>query len=268
MQDVLKQIVDHKKQEIAVTKELVPAGQLEKQLSELKPTRPFAESLRNASTGIGLIAEVKKASPSAGLIRENFDPVEIAEIYSQNGAACISVLTDEHFFQGHLDYLRQTRLSVETPLLRKDFILDRYQVLEARAAGADAVLLIAECLDDESLADLYEYTRELDMEALIELYEEENLERVLQLQPQMIGINNRDLRTFVTNLDHCVKLSQKIPEGVLVVGESGIVSRADVHTLQEAGIGAILVGETLMRSDDIALAIRGLLDLDELEDWN
>ncbi len=200
MSDVLARIVEHKRTEIAEAKRAFPRPSC---LGSCRPRRRSGtSSARSARRPIGLIAEVKKASPSAGLIRGDFDPVKIASLYAGSGAACISVLTDEKFFQGHLEFLRQIRTAVSIPLLRKDFILDRYQILEGRVAGADAVLLIAECLSDDELADLYAYTRELGMEALIELYEPENLDRVLQVEPGLVGVNNRDLRSFKTDLGH------------------------------------------------------------------
>ena len=208
---------------------------------------------------IRLIAEVKKASPSAGVIRADFDPVGIAKIYERQGAACISVLTDRPYFQGSLDDLRKVRAAVDLPVLRKDFVIDRYQIVEARAAGADAVLLIAECLDDYALRDLHEAILELGMTPLVELYEPQNLRRVLDAGVQLIGINNRDLRTFQVDLGHCMRLRRKIPAGRIVVGESGIKNRQDVEKLQSAGLHAMLVGETLMAQADIGRAVDELM---------
>lgn len=257
--DVLSKIVAHKRSEIEQAKSRCSEEELTAQLADTPPARDFVLALQSAET-IGLIAEVKKASPSAGLIREDFDPVEIATIYESNGAACLSVLTDEHFFQGHLDYLKAVRKAVSIPVMRKEFILDRYQILEARVAGADCCLLIAECLDDDELHDLYGYTRELGMHALIEIYEPGNLDRVLRLNPPMVGINNRNLRTFVTSLSHTTDLIERVPEGTLLVSESGIHSADDVKMLHAAGVQAILVGETLMRSDDIGAKVREILE--------
>lgn len=208
---------------------------------------------------MGLIAEVKRASPSAGMIREDFDPVAIATTYEQNGAACISVLTDEHFFKGSLEYLKQVRESVGIPVLRKDFILDTYQVYEARAAGADAILLIAECLSDAELGQLNSLAYQLGMQTLIEVYEPKNVERVLKLNPPLLGVNNRNLQTFETSLDHTLSLRSQVPSDVLLVGESGIHTRDDVLKLQNGGANAILVGESLMRSEDIGEAVRKIL---------
>ena len=192
-------------------------------------------------------------------MRADFDPVAIANIYEANGAACISCLTDEKYFQGRLEYLTAIKQAVSLPVLRKDFIVDRYQVLEARAAGADAILLIAECLDDCHLRDLYFYASELGMECLIELYEPDNLDRVLKLQPPLVGVNNRNLKTMITDLDHTIRLAPRIAAQSLLVAESGIRTRADVERLTAAGCRAILVGESLMKSADIGASVRELL---------
>jgi indole-3-glycerol phosphate synthase len=256
--NVLAEIVVHKQGEIADAKKARPVESLRERLAQAPPVRDFNRALRTR-TGIQLIAEVKKASPSAGLIREDFDPVAIAQTYERHGAACISVLTDEHYFQGHLRYLEAVRQSVSIPVLRKDFILDTYQVLEARVAGADCVLLIAECLEDCRLRELYFYAAELGMESLIEIYEPENLERVLKLEPNLIGVNNRNLRTFVTDLEHSLRLRRQIPVDCLLVSESGIKTRADVLRLEQAGVQAMLVGETLMRTPDIGRKVDELL---------
>lgn len=259
MANVLDRIVDYKRGEIAVAVERRPLSELKAALQDAPPIRDFLGSLKSHHP-MGLIAEVKKASPSAGLIREDFDPVEIATTYEKNGAACISVLTDEHFFQGSLSYLEQVRRSVKLPVLRKDFILDPYQVYEARCSGADAILLIAECLNDSELHELLNLARELGMEALVEVYEPSNVDRVLKLDPQLIGVNNRNLQTFETDLNHTIRLRQQIPEQILLVGESGIHTREDVLKLQNAGAHAILVGESLMRSEDIGSQVREILN--------
>ena len=256
--NVLTQIVDRKRIEIEEARQLRPAGMLLDRLASAPPVRDFAAALR-ASPDIGLIAEIKKGSPSAGVIRADFDPVQIALTYERHGAACLSVLTDEHFFLGHLDYLTAVRQAVGIPVLRKDFMIDRYQVLEARAAGADCILLIAECLDDCHLRDLYFYASELGMESLIELYDTENLDRVLKLEPALMGINNRDLRTFVTDLDRTTQLARHVPSTTLLVSESGIRTRTDIDRVKAGGARAILVGETLMRSPDIGQAVDQLL---------
>lgn len=257
MDNILEKIVADKRDEIAAARTRIPAARLEARLAAAPAPRDFVAALRSAPE-IGLIAEVKKASPSAGLIRDDFDPVAIAQTYERHGAACLSVLTDEKYFQGRLEFMRDVRQNVSLPVMRKDFILDRYQILEARVAGADCVLLIAECLDDATLADLFAYAGELGMASLIEIYEPENLERVLKLRPPLMGVNNRNLKTMVTDLDHTLRLSPEVPEATLLVSESGIRSHADVRRLAEAGIGAILVGESLMRSPDIGAAVDAL----------
>ena len=258
MTNILERIIVRKREELVEARSRRPAEELKSRLAEAPPVRDFVGALQRAE-GMGLIAEVKRASPSAGVIREDFHPIAIAKTYAEHGAACLSVLTDRDFFQGHLDYLVEIRRAVDRPVLRKDFLLDRYQVLEARAAGADCVLLIAECLDDGSLRELYEEALSLGMSALVELYEPENLERVLKLEPPMIGINNRNLKTFATDLAHTIRLRSQIPVDCLVISESGIRTRADVEKLASAGVGGILVGETLMRSESIGDKIRELL---------
>ena len=258
MADILAEIVTRKWQEINEARQLRPAAELEALVSSAPVVRDFVAALR-AAAGMALIAEVKKASPSAGVIRADFDPVGIAATYHQHGAACVSVLTDEHFFQGRLECLRAIRQAIPLPVMRKDFLLDRYQILEARAAGADCVLLIAECLDEETLPDLFHYAAELGMHSLIEIYEPENLDRVLALKPPLVGVNNRNLKTFVTDLNHSVRLVERVPPESVFVSESGIRNRDDVIRLEQAGVGAILVGETLMRADDIGTKIDELL---------
>jgi indole-3-glycerol phosphate synthase len=258
MSTILEKIVADKKREVAAAKTRIPEEQLRQALSSAPPVRDFFAALDGRGT-IRLIAEVKKASPSQGVIRADFHPLEIARTYQQHGAACISVLTDESYFQGSLDYLRRIRAAVDIPVLRKDFIIDRYQVIEARAAGADAVLLIAECLDDGRLKMLHEAILELGMTPLVELYEPDNLPRVLDAGARLIGINNRDLRTFHVDLQHTIRMRHEIPPGHRVVGESGIRHRADVELLQLAGIDAMLVGETLMARADIGAAVDELL---------
>lgn len=258
MTDVLQTIVEHKLAEVAAAKRVRPVESLTERLPKAPPVRDFAAAL-NAGRAMHVIAEVKKASPSAGLIRADFDPVEIARTYERHGAACVSVLTDEEFFQGKLEYLTVIRRTISLPVLRKDFILDRYQVLEARVAGADCVLLIAECLDDCQLRDLYFYASELGMDALVEIYDPDNLDRVLKIGANLIGINNRNLRTMVTDLDHTLRLRDRVPESCTLISESGIHRREDVARLEAAGIHAILVGETLMRSADIGAKLDSLL---------
>lgn len=254
---ILDRIVATKREEIALGRAQAPEAVLEHLIAAAPPVRDFRAALA-AGPGVQVIAEVKKASPSAGVIRADFDPVAIARTYAAAGAAGISVLTDEPYFQGHLRYLEQIRHAVAVPLLRKDFILDRYQVLEARAAGADAVLLIAEILPGGALPRLLADIRGLGMEALVELYDADNLTRVLDAGATLVGVNNRDLRTFTVRLEHTLDLAARMPPGVLLVSESGIRDRADVDRLRAAGVKAILVGETLMRAGDVAGTLREL----------
>jgi indole-3-glycerol phosphate synthase len=258
MSDILDRIVASKRRELADAKQHVPAAELERRLAQAAPPRDFRAALER-DPGIQVIAEVKKASPSAGVLRADFDPVAIARVYAQHGAACLSVLTDEPFFQGHLRYLEAIRAAVDRPLLRKDFLLDRYQLLEARAAGADAVLLIAEILGDDELPRLLRQAQELRLQALVELYDRANLPRVLDSGARLIGVNNRDLRTFVTRLEHTLELAAEVPGDVCLVSESGIRTRADVARLQAAGVRAVLVGETFMRAADIGAKLDELL---------
>ncbi len=258
MSTILDQIIEQKHREISASRHQTSLEDLERQLVDAPAPRGFLRALKSASAP-ALIAEVKKASPSAGLIRPNFDPVLIAREYQSSGAACLSILTDEKFFQGHLDYLRQVRKSVSIPVMRKEFIIDRYQIAEARLAGADCVLLIAECLDDTLMQDLYDYARQLGMDVLIELYDLPNVSRVLATGTELLGINNRDLRTFRTSLEHTFLVKQQIPDSVLLVSESGIATNSDIQRLRAGGIGAVLVGESLMRQPDISMAVRQLM---------
>jgi indole-3-glycerol phosphate synthase len=255
---ILDDIIARKRQEIETSKGARPERQVCAAAEAAAKPRNFFQALA-APGPIKLIAEVKKASPSAGVIRADFDPVAIAHIYQQHGATCLSVLTDEPFFQGKLEYLHDVRIAVTIPVLRKDFVLDKYQLYEARAAGADAVLLIAECLDDCNLRALHNETVELGMTPLVELYEPENLQRVLDAGATLVGINNRNLHTFKTDLDHVLRLREQVPKECILVAESGIRTRADVERLQSAGIVAILVGETLMANPDIGAAVDALL---------
>ena len=258
MGTVLDRIVAYKRQEIAAAKERLPGAQLERLAAEVPPPRDFRAALTRGPD-VQIIAEVKKASPSAGVLRADFDPAAIARAYSDSGADCVSVLTDEPSFGGHLRHLEAVRAAVDVPLLRKDFLLDPYQLLEARAAGADAVLLIAEVLDDGSLRALQRHAHDLGMQALVELYDRENLPRVLDSGANLVGINNRDLRTFRTRLEHTLELAAGVPPDVCLVSESGIRTRADVERLRPAGVRAVLVGETLMRAPDVGAKVRELL---------
>jgi indole-3-glycerol phosphate synthase len=258
MATILDKIVATKREEIARAKAARAAEDLRAALDTVPPVRDFFAPLA-ADGPVKLIAEIKKASPSAGVIRHDFDPRAIAKTYAEHGATCLSVLTDEPYFQGKLEYLTQVRAAVELPLLRKDFILDSYQLLEARLAGADAVLLIAECLEDCDLRKLHHEAIELGLTPLVELYEPQNVARVVEAGATLIGINNRNLQTFETDLQHTIRLRRELPDECVVVAESGIQTAADVARLAEAGVDAILVGESLMRQPDIGAAVDALL---------
>lgn len=257
MADVLTRIVATKRREVAAAKARTPVAELERRCADLSACRGFERAIRGAS-GMAVIAEVKKASPSAGVIRADFDPVDIARTYERHGAACLSVLTDEEYFQGNLEYLTAARAAVGIPVLRKEFILDRYQLVEARAAGADAVLLIAEILPGETLATLRAEAIALGLDVLVELHDADQLPRVLDAGASLVGINNRDLRTFTTRLETTLELLPRIPPGVAVVSESGIRTHAELELLQAAGVRAVLVGESLMRQPDIGAALDAL----------
>ncbi|MEM8913435.1 MAG: indole-3-glycerol phosphate synthase TrpC [Planctomycetota bacterium] len=255
---ILDEILVKTRQTIAEDRQREPIDALRRQIDGMPPCRDFVGAL-SATNDVRLIAEVKRASPSAGLIRSDFDPPAIARAYAAGGAACISVLTDEPFFRGSLDDLRLVRAAVDLPILRKDFIVDEYQILQARAAGADAVLLIAECLSPIELIQLERQTRELGMQTLIELFEPTNLPAVLATSTKLVGINNRDLRTFQTDLNHTLTLAKQIPNDRLIVGESGIRTIDDVIKLGAGGVKGILVGESLMRQSEITAAVRMLI---------
>lgn len=255
---ILDKIVAVKRQEIDRLKATTSLEALRAAAGAAPAARDFFGRLAQPGP-IQLIAEVKKASPSKGILRADFDPVAIAKTYEAHGAACLSVLCDEQFFQGSLDHLRAVRQAVTIPVMRKDFVLDAWQVYEARAAAADAVLLIAECLDDCGLRSLHNLIVELGMTPLVELYDPENLPRVLEAGATLVGINNRDLRTFETDLDHTLRMKEQIPAECVVVAESGIRTRVDVERLQAAGVKAMLVGESLIVNADIGAAVDRLL---------
>ncbi len=257
---ILDEILASKRREVAAARLRMPLDEVEHQAGEAPPTRDFLAALSGPGP-IRLIAEVKKASPSARVIREDFEPIGIAGAYQGHGAACLSVLTDEPYFKGHLSYLARIRAAVAIPLLRKDFIIDEYQVGEARLAGADAVLLIAEALDDRTLVALRERAEALGMAALVEFHEEANLARVLNSGATLVGVYNRDLKRFVTDLDRTLRLRDSVPPDITLVSESGIRTRKDVERLEAAGVSAVLVGEALMRAGDIGLAVERLLGL-------
>ena len=257
---ILERILRTKQVEIAADQIRRPLAELKEQLLGSGKTRGFAEHLRRSSeAGTAIIAEVKKGSPSRGVIREDFDPVAIARSYERGGASCLSVLTDEQYFYGSLDYLGQIRNQVELPLLRKDFIIDSYQVWQARIAGADAILLIAAALNDAELLELAELAADLNLDTLLEVHNAEELDRALRLPVDLIGINNRNLQTFVTDLVVTEQLAGRIPAGQLAVAESGIHTRVDIERLQRAGAGAFLIGESLMRETNIESKLHSLL---------
>lgn len=258
MATILDRILATKRQEVACAKASVSEAEMGRRAADAPPPRDLAAALRTPGA-IRLIAEVKKASPSRGVIRPDFDPVAIARVYEAHGAAALSVLTDEAYFQGRLEHLRQVRAVAGIPVLRKDFVIDPYQVFEARAAGADAVLLIAECLDPTALTELHALVRQLGMAPLVEIHRAENLARVVEMGAELIGINNRDLRTFEVDLEHTLGLRAQVPADRILVSESGIRSRADALRLEAAGVHAMLVGESLMRQADIGLAVDRLL---------
>jgi indole-3-glycerol phosphate synthase len=261
MQNILEKIIAFKHKEVEDALRERPLRDVMKQADKSKAPLDFLEAL-SKSPPIRLIAEVKKASPSKGIIREDFDPVKIAQAYQAGGASCLSILTDREFFKGSLDYLTSVRHHVDLPLLRKDFVIHPYQVFEARAAGADAVLLIAECLSRQELKSLHELTLDLGMVALVELYDQKNVDNALATGTKLIGINNRNLANFQVDLQHTIRLRCCLPQSCVVVGESGISSRSDAMLLEENGIQAMLVGESLMRQTDITAATKQLLGLD------
>ena len=259
MSSILDQIVTSTRQTVAADKEREPLAVLEAKLAQAKPVRNFRAALERRP-GVAIIAEVKKASPSAGVLREDFDPVSIARSYAAGGADAISVLTEERHFQGKLSHLSAVRSAVEPPVLRKDFIIDAYQLVQARVAGADAVLLIAEILTNPELRALLRKTTDLGMQALVELHDRKNLARVVDSGATLIGINNRDLTTFETRLRQTLDLAPDVPRDRCLVSESGIKTRDDLALLADAGVRAVLVGEAFMRSPfpgDAVLALRG-----------
>ena len=264
MSDILNQIIAVKHEEITSARKRVSLAAMRADAESRVLTRDFEGALRRkiAAGQAAVIAEVKKASPSKGVLRADFIPADIAQSYAEGdgkvSAACLSVLTDRQFFQGSVDFLKQARASCDLPVLRKDFMVDAYQVYEARAMGADCILLIAACLDDHQVADLEAVARSLDMAVLVEVHDRAELDRALRLKTPLLGINNRNLRTFEVTLDTTLGMLSDVPADRLLVTESGILSRADVQRMRAAGVHAFLVGEAFMRADEPGVALAQL----------
>jgi len=258
--DILNKIIARKREELETCITVKPLGDVRRRAADMPATRGFESALRrSASTGkTAIIAEVKKGSPSKGIIRPDFDPLQIADIYEKNGATCLSVLTEEHFFLGHLDYLSSIHQAVNLPLLRKDFIFDTYQIHEARAAGADAILLIAAMLELPQLLEFISLARELSLDILLEVHDEFEMETALQTDCTLVGVNNRNLRTFVTDLNTTGRLARMMPPERMLVAESGIITGEDIRRLKADGATAFLIGESLMRESDIGAKLREL----------
>ena len=257
MSDILSQIVTVKREEVTASQRQKPLAAVRMDAESRLQTRDFVGAMRRkiAAGHCAVIAEVKKASPSKGVLRADFIPADIAQSYAQFGAACLSVLTDRQFFQGQPDFLKQARASCALPVLRKDFMIDPYQVYESRVMGADCILLIAACLDDAQMADMEALALSLDMAVLVEVHDGVELERALKLKTPLIGINNRNLKTFEVSLDTTLSLMAQVPENRILVTESGIALSADVERLRVAGIQAFLVGEAFMRAEEPGVAL-------------
>ena len=264
MSDILDQIVAVKREELAAAMHRKPLSAMRADAESRVLTRDFVGAIRSKidARQSAVIAEIKKASPSKGVLREEFIPADIAQSYAEGdgktNAACLSVLTDRQFFQGEADFLKQARASCDLPVLRKDFMVDPYQVYESRAMGADCILLIAACLDDAQMAELEAVARSLDMAVLVEVHDAAELQRALKLRTPLIGVNNRNLRSFEVSLATTLELRKEVPADRVLVTESGIGTREDVKTMRDAGVHAFLVGEAFMRADDPGLALAAL----------
>lgn len=260
--DILKKIILRKQEEVAEREQRIPVSELRQRAAAAQPVRGFVHAIkaRLARSLPAVIAEIKKASPSKGVIRDPFVPADIARSYEQGGATCLSVLTDVDFFQGSDAYLQQAREACSLPVLRKDFMIDPYQVYEARAIGADCILLIVAALDDRAMQELAELAMQLDLDVLVEVHDAEELQRALVLETPLIGINNRDLRTFNTRLDTTLELLEAIPEDRIVVTESGIHTPGDVKRMRDNGVHTFLIGEAFMVADDPGARLRALFE--------
>ncbi len=258
--NTLDKILEVKRTEVATRKATLTLGMLQDRLLAQTPPRGFRAALdAKAAQGYGLIAEIKKASPSKGLIRADFDPPAHARAYEAGGAACLSVLTDAEFFQGHEDYLVAARAACNLPVIRKDFMVDPWQAIEARSIGADAILIIVAALDDAQMAEIEDAALGLGMDVLVEVHDEAELDRALALRSRLIGVNNRNLKDFSVSFDRTYELVGRAPEGCTFVAESGLTSRSDLDAMAEHGVRNFLIGESLMRQDDVEAATRALV---------